>query len=89
MLMLFPVVNTVPAMPAVSGTGSRPRRRPGHPGEQLVGPLVPEEQGRPFGASIRVASAITRLQQRVEIQLGGDVGHEPQELHLLGPPRRC
>ena len=56
----------------------------GHPGEELVRPLVEEEQCRAFGAQHACRLGHDPLEEHVEIELGGDVRDEPEELHLLG-----
>ena len=57
------------------------------PCEQLVGALVAQEQGGPLGPEHAGGLGHHPLEERVEVELGGDVGDEAEELHLLGPPR--
>ncbi len=55
----------------------------GHAGEQLVGPVVVEEQRRPVGVEDARRLADDPLEQGAQVELGGDVGHEVEELALL------
>ena len=57
----------------------------GHPGEQLVSALVTQEQRGALGAQHAGGLGHHPLEERVEVELGGDVGDEPEELHLLHP----
>ena len=55
----------------------------GHAGEQLVGAVVVEEERRPVGVEDAGGLADDPLEQRAEVELRGDVGHEVEELALL------
>ena len=56
----------------------------GDPGDELRRPDVVQEQRRPLGVEHRGRLGHHSQQQCVEIDLGGDVGDEVDELHLLG-----
>ena len=87
MLMLSPVVNTVPAMPAVAGNRISPTESPSATRAKSSSVRSSsEEQRRALGTQHAGRLGHHPLEERVEVELGGDVRHEPEELHLLGPP---
>ncbi len=56
----------------------------GDPGDEFRRPAVVQEQGGPLGVEHRRRLGHHPQQQRVEVDLGRDVGDEIDELHLLG-----
>ena len=86
MLMLSPVVKTAPGDAGGLGEPDLAHRVAlGDPREQLARALVAQEQRRTLGVQHAGRLGHHPLEERVEIELGGDVGDEPEELHLLGP----